>query len=167
MVACLSRATIFNFPRRLQHKTFLSSKTSSRGLQDVFPIHLPQTSSRRAPDAFNACSQDVFKTFSKRLQDAFKTCSKDVFFKSSWRDLQDIFMKMSCSYVLKTSWKTKKCYTKYVFKASSVRLHQNECLLGACIGISLVACSITLHHKHPRRLFQLMFESMRGNILQT
>ena len=57
--------------------------------------------------------QDVFKTylqyvFLKRLQDVFKTCLQDVF---------------------KTSWKTKKCYTEDVLKTSSVRLHQDECLL--------------------------------------
>ena len=50
--------------------------------------------------------QDVFKTF---LQNVLQLCLGDVF---------------------KTSWKTKKCYTEDIFKTSSVRLHQDECLLG-------------------------------------
>ena len=156
MVACLSWATIFNFPRRLLHKKFLSSKTSSRRVCNTSSTNIFKACSRCLQHVFTRCLQDVFKTSSRHLQDLFER-----------RLLQVVFMKMSCSYVLKTSWKTKKCYTKYVFKASSVRLHQNECLLDQCISISLVACSIILHHKHPQRLFQLMFQSMRGNILRT
>ena len=60
--------------------------------------------------------QDVFKTSSR---DVFKTCLQDVFFKTFSRRFQDIFMKISCSYVLKTSWKRKKCYTEDVFSMSS------------------------------------------------
>ena len=59
--------------------------------------------------------------FPRRLQDVFairlpKTSSRRV-------------CKTSCNYVFKTSWKTKKCYTEDVFKTSSVRLYQDECLL--------------------------------------
>ena len=70
--------------RRLQRNNFSSSKTSSRRLQDVLAIRLPETSSRRLQDVFKITSQDVFKTFSRhlirqkmlhwrRLQDVFKT----------------------------------------------------------------------------------------------
>ena len=61
-----------------------------------------KTSSRRLQDVF----RDVFKTC---LQNVLQLCLQDVF---------------------KTSWKTKKCYTEDIFKTSSVRLHQDECLLG-------------------------------------
>ena len=64
-----------------------------RRLQDVFAIRLPKTSSRRFQDAFKTSS----KTSSRRV------------------------CKISCNYVFKTSWKTKKCYTEDVFSTSSPR----------------------------------------------
>ena len=95
----LCTTNISCFPRRLQRKNFLSSKTSRRRPQDVIIIRLPKMSSRRL--------EDVVKTFSKRLQDVFqdifKTCLQDIFFKTSLRCLQDLFKKTSCNYVLKTS----------------------------------------------------------------
>ena len=110
----------------LSQQTFLLFqdvlKTSSRHLQDVFAIRLPKTSSR--------CLQDVLKTSckasSRRLQDRF---ARRLAIMSS-RRLQDVF---------KTSWKTKKCYTEDVFKTSSVRLHQDECLLGYTINPEAVS----------------------------
>ena len=86
-------------------------KTYSRRIQDVFAIRLPKTSSRRLP-----------KTSSRRLQDVF---ARRLTIMSSRR-----VCKTSCNHVFKTSWKTKKCYTEDVLKTSSVRLHQDECLLG-------------------------------------
>ena len=64
--------------------------------------------------------QDVFSVTLFIFQDLLKT---------SWRRV----CKRSCNYVFKTSWKTKKCYTEDVLKTSSVRLHQDECLLNVCI----------------------------------
>ena len=74
--------------------------------------------------------EDVFKTylqyvFLKRLQDVFKTCLQDVF---------------------KTSWKTKKCYTEDVLKTSSVRLHQDKCLLNVCIFFAHAPLNLKLQH---------------------
>ena len=71
------------------------------------------------------------------LENVLKTYLQYVFLKYLQDVLQDVFKtfsrcvcKTSCNYVLKTSWKTKKCYTEDVLKTSSVRLHQDECLLG-------------------------------------
>ena len=79
-------------------KYFLFSKTSWR--------RVCKTSFK---DVFKTSSQDVFNTFSRGLQDV-----------SARRLLQDI-SRTSCNYVLKTSWKTKKCYSGEVFKTSSRR----------------------------------------------
>ena len=77
-------------------------KTPSRRLQDVFAMRLPKTSSRRSQDVF----QDVFKTF---LQNILQLCLQDV-----WKDKTMLH------------WR----FLEDVFKTSSVRLHQGECLLG-------------------------------------
>ena len=66
-----------------------------------------------------------YKTFWRRFEDVFKTCLQNVFQKClqdvlARRLLQDV-LKMSCNYILKTSWKTKKCYTEDVFSTSSPR----------------------------------------------
>ena len=66
--------------------------------------------------------QDVIKTylqdvFLKRLQDVFKT-----FCKTCLQDVLQLY--------LQDVLEDKKCYTEDVFKTSSVRLHQDECLLG-------------------------------------
>ena len=62
--------------------------------------------------------------FPRRLEDVLKT----IFL------LQEVFSrrlpKTSSNYVLKRSWKTRKCYTEDVFKTSSVCLHQDKSLLG-------------------------------------
>ena len=58
--------------------------------------------------------QDVFKRFSRHLQDVFV---RRLAIMSSRR-----VCKMSCNYVFKTSWKTKKCYTEDVLKTSPIRL---------------------------------------------
>ena len=81
-------------------------KTSSRRLQDVFAIHLPKTSSRRL--------QDVFKTSSRRLQDVF---ARRLAIMSS-RRLQDVLEDKIMLHL------------QDVCKTTSVRLHQDECLLG-------------------------------------
>ena len=99
-------------------KHFLFSKTSSRRLEDAFSVtpfvfqDLLKTSWRSLQDLF---AIRLPKMFSRRLQVAFKTSSRRV-------------CKTSCNYVFKTSRKTKKCYIEDVLK-TSVRLHQNECLL--------------------------------------
>ena len=57
----------------------------------------------------------------RRLQDVFKTYLQYVFLKRLEDVLEDVFKTFSRRFqdVLKTSWKTKKCYTEYVFKMSS------------------------------------------------
>ena len=82
------------------------SKTSSRRLQGVFAIRLPETSSRR---------------LARRLQDVFKTSAKT----SSRR-----VWKTSCNYFFKTSSRRLGRQTNVTLKTSLVRLHQEECLLG-------------------------------------
>ena len=112
--------------RRLQHNTFSSSKTSWRRLQDVFAIRLPKASSRRLQDVFARRLQDLFKTFSKRacktiLQDDFKKTSCNYVSKTSSRCLQDVLQDKKMLH-----WRR----LQDVFKTSSVRIHQDECLLG-------------------------------------
>ena len=77
-----------------------------RRLEDVFKTYLQYVYLKRLPDIL----QDIFKTFPRRV------------------------CKTSCNYVFKTFWKTKKCYTEDVFKTSSIRLDQDECLLGTKFG---------------------------------
>ena len=105
---------------QLPRKHFLFSKTSSRRLEYVFSVtlfvfqDLLKTSSRRPQDVsaihfpkmFSRHLQDVFKTSSRRLQDVFAGRLTIM----SSRLLQDFFKK---------SRKTKKCYTKDVFKTPS------------------------------------------------
>ena len=92
------------------------SKTSSRRLEDVFSVIL-------------FVFQDVFKTylqyvFLKRLQDVFETSSKT---------FSRRVCKRSCSYVFKTSWKTKKMLhwrrLQDVFSTSLPRRMFAGCLL--------------------------------------
>ena len=125
------------FTRRLQCNNFSSFKTFWRSLENDFKTHLQYVFQKRLPDVFTRrlqdVFQDVFKTLSKCLQDVFKTCLQDVFFKKSSRHLQDVFKKTSCNYALKKSWKAKNVtLTSYknVCKTSSLRLHQDKCLLG-------------------------------------
>ena len=88
----------------------------------------------------------------------FPRCLEDVFSvhfpssKTSWRRLQEVFVirlpktssrrvcKTSCNFVFKTSsrrlGRQKKCYTEDGLKASSVRLHQDKCLLGTSLAVS-------------------------------
>ena len=80
------------------------SKTSWRCLEDIWP--------RRK-----------YWSWPRRLEDVFKTSSEDVRLGEHIRLDQD---------VLKTSWRRLlKTKTKNVFKMSSRRLHQDECLLGS------------------------------------
>ena len=90
-------------------KHFLFSKTSLRRLEDVFSVTLfvfqdvLKTSSRRICDT---SSLNVFKTSSRRLPRRIFLEDKKML---HWRRLQD------------------------VSKTSSVRLHQDECLLGSIL----------------------------------
>ena len=77
-----------------------------RRLQDVL-----KTSLRRI---CNTSSYNVFKTSSRRLP----------------RHFQDVFAKGLAVMSSRRLGRQKKCYTEDVFKTSSVRLYQDECLLG-------------------------------------
>ena len=109
----------------LPSKHFLFSKTPSRRLEDVFSVtlfvfqdvfktYLQYVFLKRLQDVL----QDVFKTFSRRLQDVFqdvfKTCLQDVL----QLCLQDVF---------KTSSRR---LGRQKNVTLTVRLHQDECLLG-------------------------------------
>ena len=69
--------------------------------------------------------QDVFSVTLFVFQDVFKTCFQYVLLKC----LQDAF-KTSCNYVFKTSSRRLGRQKNVTLKTSSVRLHQDECLLG-------------------------------------
>ena len=100
--------------------------------------------------------QDVFKTSSKRLEDVLR-CLEDIFasrlenvLKMSWRCFgKDVlntydegdYVRLDQD-VLKTSWRRLlKTKTKDVFKTSSRRLHQDECLVGLLYTMSSVPSS--------------------------
>ena len=95
-------------------KHYLFSKMSWR--------RVCKTSSK---DVFKTSSQDVFKTFSRGLQDV-----------SARGRLEDVLKKTSCNYILKTSWKTKKCYSEEVFKTSSRRLQYVFTKTNICCAIT-------------------------------
>ena len=119
---------------------------SSRRLQGVFRVTLfaSKTSWRRLQDVSKTYLQCVFL---KRLQDVLKTSSK-----TSSRH----FCKTSCNYAFKTSWKIKQCYTEDVFKTSSVRLHQGECLLGCltmCISKVTFSFPDTMYEHAKNQLY--------------
>ena len=127
-------------------KIFLQEvlKTSWRRLEVVF-----KTSCRRLEDVLKTFLQDVLKTswgrFGKMswicLEDVLKTLWRRiakanilVLTKTSWRRLEDVFwrrMTKAIIFVLiKTSWRRLlKTKTKDVFKTSSRRLYQDECLV--------------------------------------
>ena len=101
-------------------------KMSWRRLQNVL-----KTSWRCLEDVLKTFLQDVLKTSWKRLEDVLKTYSQDEYIGLD----QDVFWrrkaKANIFVLIKTSWRRLlKTKTKDVFKTSSRRLHQDECLLG-------------------------------------
>ena len=98
---------------RMKDGTEVTLKLSSNAVGDSnkenkFPHKLLLTSQQ----AF-LVFQHVFQTSSRRLQDIFTICLP----KTSSRRV----CKTSCNYVLKKSWKTKKCSTEDVLRMSSRR----------------------------------------------
>ena len=97
---------------------------------------------KRLEDIFATRLEDFFKTSWRRLEDVLKTLLQDVM-KTSWKRLEDVLARR-LENVLKTSsedvrlrrtyssWSRRllKAKTKDLFKTSSRRLHQDECLLG-------------------------------------
>ena len=126
------------------------TKTSWRRLEDVRLRRTYSSWSRRLEDVLKTSSededkrrlQDVFKTSWRGLEDVLKTSWRHmakanilVLTKTSWRRLEDVFWrrkaKANIFVLIKTSWRRLlKTKTKDVFKTSSRRLHQDECLLG-------------------------------------
>ena len=120
-------------------------KTSWRGFQNVL-----KTSWRCLAEVFARCLEDVLKTSWRCLEDILKMSWRlleDIFVRRledvwprwiywSWsRRPQDVFWrrmsKANIFVLIKTSWiRLLQMKTKDVFKTSSVRLHQDECLLG-------------------------------------
>ena len=100
---------------------------------------IPENNSSRricnvsSKNIFKMFSQDLFKMFSRRLQDVFQdvfnTSSICLYKTFSSRRLQEVLqlrlqedvLQLCLEDVLKTSWKTKKCYTEDVFSTCSPR----------------------------------------------
>ena len=94
--------------------------------------YLCNTSWRRLEDVLKTFLQDVLKTSWRRIA---KT-NILVLTKTSWRRLEDVFWrrkaKANIFVLIKTSSRRLlKTKTKDVFKTSSRRFHQDECLLGS------------------------------------
>ena len=161
VIACLSPANISAFPRRLEDVFSIIILCLPRRLQDVFAIRLPQTPSRRLQDVFKTSSQDVFKTSSRRLQDLLPRCLLQVFLKRSSRHLHEDVLQLRLEDVRLERQK------KVILKTSSVRLHQDECLVGE--PVRSISCSLQCNSSKQAfpELFQLMLESTQGNILRT
>ena len=121
---------LFPIKFMLPSKDFLFSKTSWRRLNRN-NLSSSKTSSRHIQDVFMTCLQGVFL---KRPQNVF---ARHLF--------QDVFKKTSCFFVLKTFWRYHWRYLQDVFKTSSVRLHQNECLLGE------LSLQVHLHYENIRQ----------------
>ena len=82
---------------------------------------------RRLENALKTFLQDVLKTYS---HDKYTGLDQDVL-KKSWRRLRRSITKANIFVLIKTSWwRLLKTKTKDVFKTSSKRLHQEECLVG-------------------------------------
>ena len=116
LILVLSQQTFLVFQDVFSVTSFVFQdllKTPSRRPQDVFAIRLPKTSSRRFQDIFKTSS----KTSSRRLQVVFKTCLQDVL----QLCLQDVLEDKKMLH-----WRR----LEDALKTSSVRLHQDECLLG-------------------------------------
>ena len=128
---------IFRLPRRLEEVLKMSSTCLARGLENVF-----KTFSRRIQNVL----EDVKLLRSRRVEDVFKTSWRPTSFlgfKSSGRGLQDIFMKTSCGYVLKDKKMLYWRRLQYVFTKTNV-------WWVSLSGLSVVVCSLILHHKHSR-----------------
>ena len=138
MVFAVRLTNMLNTSQRLVNKNSLTwwyvFKTSWRCLQDVFARRLEDVLARRL--------EDVLKTSWRRLENVLKTSWRRmaktnilVLTKTSWRCLEDVFWRRMINknifVFIKTSWRRlSKTKAKDVFKTSSRRLHQDECLLG-------------------------------------
>ena len=136
-------ANISCFPRLLEDVFSVTIFHLPRRLQEVFTRPLPKTSSRRICKTSSSRRLAIMswrrlqrnnssssKTSSRRV---CKTSSRDVFKTFSTR-LQDVSVRLLLQDVLQLCLedvlKDKKYYAEDVFKTSSVRLHQDEYLLG-------------------------------------
>ena len=92
--------------------------------------------------------QDVLKTFWRRLQDVFakrlpKMSSRRTCKTSSSRRIEDV-LQLYLEDVLETSWRRLGRQKNVTLKTSSVRLHQDDCLLG-----KIVLCAKNSFRKTP------------------
>ena len=143
-------------------------KTSWRCLEDVFARTLEDvlTKSWR-------CLEDVL---ARRLEDVLKTSWRRiaktnilVLTKTSWRRLEDVFWrrkaKANIFVLIKTSWRRLlKTKTKDVFKTSSKRLHQDECLVGSLRDF--LKMSWICFCKTSWRRFEDVFKTSCQNVLK-
>ena len=111
-----------NYLSRFMHfSRYIASKLNSQQTFLIFitswkvKIVTLKTSLRRRLQCKNMSS---FKTSSRRLQDVLVNVLQVL--------LKDVFKKLSCKHVFKTSWKTKKCYPEDVFNKYSTCLHQDD-----------------------------------------
>ena len=111
-----------NYLSRFMHfSSYIASKLNSQQTFLIFitswkvEIVTLKTSLRRRLQCKNMSS---FKTSSRRLQDVLVNVLQVL--------LKDVFKKLSCKHVFKTSWKTKKCYPEDVFNKYSTCLHQDD-----------------------------------------
>ena len=104
-------------------------KTSWRCLENVFARRLEAVLKRSW-----RCLEDALNLSWKRFEDVWKTYGQDEYIGLD----QDVFWrhmtKANIFVLIKTSWRRLlKTKTKDVFKTSSWRLHQDECLMGIII----------------------------------
>ena len=105
-------------------------------------IHLENVLKTSLEDVLKMSWRRLEDIFARRLENVLKTPWRRmtktnilVLIKTSWRRFEDVFWRRMCKVnifvLIKTSWRRLlKTKTKDVFKTSSRRLHQDECLLG-------------------------------------
>ena len=109
---------------------------------------------------FHKRLQDVFKMSSGRLQHLFARCLLQVLLKRSSRHLHEDVLQLRLEDVRLERQKN------VILQKSSVRLHQDECLVGE--PIRSISCSLQCNSSPQafQALFQLMLESTQGNICE-
>ena len=114
-------ANISCFPRRLEDVFSVTVFDLTRCLEDVLKTSSRGACKMSSENVFKMSSQDVFKMSSGRLQGILARRLLQGVLKTYSRRIQEDVLQLCLEDVLKTSQKTKKCYTEDAFSTSSPR----------------------------------------------
>ena len=117
-------------------------KMSSRRLQDIFSGTVFCVA-RRFEDILKTPWRCLTNTPCRQLEHILKISHQ-----TSWKHLQDVFIEE----VLRTSWKTKNCYTEDVLETLSRHfLKTSKCMLSGC-GKKALFIKITKAYRYKERI---------------